>query len=136
MNFFDGHISPDGTLVFANEQKIKHSAATMANFDMDKIGNGLDVIFGVRPGDLRVVTEPNALTVSAKVEVIEALGNETIIYANMDKNAASGIEKTPTSITASAKLKKNPVRNSEILLSIDEEAIHLFEKETQVSIRK
>ena len=76
------------------------------------------------------------MTVSAKVEVIEALGNETIIYANMDKNAASGIEKTPTSITASAKLKKNPVRNSEILLSIDEEAIHLFEKETQVSIRK
>jgi hypothetical protein len=54
----------------------------------------------------------------------------------MDKDAQSGIEKTPTSITASAKLKKNPTRNSEILLEIDEESIHLFERETQVSIRK
>ena len=136
MNFFDGHISPDGTLVFANEQRIKLSAETMANFDMEKIGDGLDIIFGIRPGDLRVVAEPGDLTVSAKVEVVEALGNETIIYANMDKDAVSGIEKTPTSITAAAKLKKNPTRNSEILLEIDEESIHLFEKETQVSIRK
>ena len=136
MNFFDGHISPDGTLVFANDQRIKLSEETMANFDSEKIGQGLDIIFGVRPGDLKVVTEPGPLTVSAKVEVIEALGNETIIYANMDKDAVAGIEKTPTSITAAAKMKKNPARQSEILLAIDEESIHLFNRETKVSIRK
>ena len=136
MNFFDGHISPDGTLVFANDQRIKLSAETMANFDSEKIGEGLDIIFGVRPGDLKVVTEPTTLAVSAKVEVIEALGNETIIYANMDKEAVAGIEKTPTSITAAAKMKKNPTRHSEIFLAIDEESIHLFDRETKVSIRK
>ena len=68
-------------------------------------------------------------------EVVEALGNETIIYANLDKDAEGGIEKTPTSITASAKLKKNPARKSEIILGIDEEAIHIFDKATEVSIR-
>ena len=136
MNFFDGHISPSGTLTFANGQTITLSKDVMAMFDEKKIGTGLDVIMGIRPGDLRVVDKADSLTVSAKVEVIEALGNETIIYANLDKNAESGIEKTSTSIVASAKLKNNPQRKSEILLSIDEEAIHLFDKTNEVSIRK
>lgn len=135
MNFFDGHISPDGTLTFANEQKIKLSQSVLAMFDPYKIGEGRDIIMGIRPGDLKVVNEESDTTIKAKVEVIEALGNETIVYADMDLNAEAGIEKSPTSITASTKLKKNPERQSEIILSIDEEAIHLFDKETEVSIR-
>ena len=75
-------------------------------------------------------------SVVAKVEVVEALGNETIIYANLDKNAESGLEKTPTSIVASAKLKSNPSRKSEIILGLDEEAIHIFDRSTEISIRK
>lgn len=135
MNFFEGHIAPDGTLTFANDQKIKLSQSVLAMFDPDKIGVGRDIIMGIRPGDLKVVSEESDTTIKAKVEVIEALGNETIIYANMDLNAEAGIEKSSTSITASTKLKKNPERQSEIILSIDEEAIHLFDKETEVSIR-
>ena len=136
MNFFDGYITPDGKITFANNQSITLSSEALANFDMDKIGSGLNIIMGIRPGDLKVLDTPNDLSVSARVEVIEALGNETIIYANLDKDVESGIEKTPTSIVASAKLKKNPARKSEILLGIDEEAIHIFDKETERSIRK
>ena len=136
MNFFDGHITPDGKITFANNQQITLSKETLALFDEKKIGSGLDIIFGIRPGDLKVLDEPNDMSVTAKVEVVEALGNETIIYANLDKSAEGGIEKTPTSITASAKLKKNPARKSEIILGIDEEAIHIFDKATEVSIRK
>ncbi|MBQ7872470.1 MAG: ATP-binding cassette domain-containing protein [Clostridia bacterium] len=136
MNFFDGRITADGTITFANNQKVKLSAAALSQFDEKKIGNGLDIIMGVRPGDLKVLDTANDMSVSARVEVIEALGNETIIYANLDKNAAEGLEKTPTSIVASAKLKKNPERKSEIILGIDEESIHIFEKETKRSIRK
>ena len=136
MNFFDGRITSDGTITFANNQKVKLSAAALANFDEKKIGNGLDIIMGVRPGDLKVLDAETDMSVTARVEVIEALGNETIIYANLDKNAAEGLEKTPTSIVASAKLKKNPERKSDIILGLDEEAIHIFEKETKRSIRK
>ena len=136
MNFFDGRITSDGTITFANNQKVKLSAAALANFDEKKIGNGLDIIMGVRPGDLKVLDAETDMSVTARVEVIEALGNETIIYANLDKNAAEGLEKTPTSIVASAKLKKNPARKSEIILGIDEESIHIFERETKRSIRK
>ncbi len=136
MNFFDGHITPDGTITFANNQTIKLSKEALANFDADKIGSGLDIVMGIRPGDLKVLDEENDMSVTARVEVIEALGNETIIYANLDKNAEDNIEKSPTSIVASAKLKKNPARKSEIILGLDEEAIHIFDKETETSIRK
>ena len=136
MNFFDGRITPDGKITFANNQTIKLSKEALANFDADKIGTGLDVIMGIRPGDLKLVDAPTDMSVSARVEVIEALGNETIVYANLDMNAAEGLEKTPTSIVASAKLKKNPERRSEIILALDEEAIHIFDKKTERSIRK
>ena len=136
MNFFDGHIAPDGTITFANNQKITLSKSAFAAFDEKKIGDGLDIVMGIRPGDLKLVDTEGDMTVSAKVEVIEALGNETIIYANLDKETEAGIEKNATSITVSAKLKKNPERKSNIILSLDEEAIHIFDKATEVSIRK
>ncbi len=136
MNFFDGRIAPDGTITFANNQTIKLSAEALAQFDESKIGDGLNIVMGIRPGDLKVLDTPNDMSVTARVEVIEALGNETIIYANLDKNAEEGLEKTPTSIVASAKLKNNPARRSEIILGLDEEAIHIFDKATERSIRK
>ena len=136
MNFFDGHIAPDGTITFANNQTIKLSKDALANFDESKIGSGLDIIMGIRPGDLKLLDAPTDMSVSARVEVIEALGNETIVYANLDKDADGSIEKSPTSIVASAKLKKNPARRSEIILGLDEEAIHIFDKATERSIRK
>ena len=136
MNFFNGHILPNGKLTFANGQEITLSSSVMAGFDAEKIGNGLDVIMGIRPGDLKVLDAETDTSVIARVEVVEALGNETIIYANLDKNAEAGLEKSPTSIVASAKLKNNPARRSEIILGIDEEAIHIFDRSTEISIRK
>ena len=135
MNFFDGRITPDGKITFANNQQITLSKETMANFDEKKIGKGLDIIMGIRPGDLKLLDAETDTSVSARVEVIEALGNETIIYANLDKSADGSIEKSPTSIVASAKLRNNPARKSEIILGLDEEAIHIFDRNTEVSIR-
>ena len=136
MNFFDGYLTPDGKLKFANNQEITLSNSVMANFDQEKIGKGLEVVMGIRPGDLKLLEKESNTSVTARVEVVEALGNETIIYANLDMNSSDGIEKSPTSITAAAKLKRNPDRHSEIILGIDEEAIHIFEKSTNISIRK
>ena len=136
MNFFDGRITPDGKITFANNQQITLSKNALAAFDEKKIGDGLDIIMGIRPGDLKLAEGESNMSVTAKVEVIEALGNETIIYANLDKDAEAGIEKTPTSITVSAKLKKNPDRKSIITLALDEESIHIFDKATETSIRK
>ena len=137
INFFNGRLTPDGKLKFANNQEIVLSRNTMSKFDLRKIGNGLDVIMGIRPGDLKLVaTKERPTTVAARVEVVEALGNETIVYSNLDLNGSDSLERTATSITLSAKLRNNPARHSLIYLDIDEECIHLFDKKTEVSIRK
>ena len=137
INFFNGRLTPDGKLRFANNQEITLSRTTMSKFDLRKIGNGLDVIMGIRPGDLKLVaTKERPTTVAAKVEVVEALGNETIVYSNLDLKGSDSLERTATSITLSAKLRNNPARHSLIYLDIDEECIHLFDKKTEVSIRK
>ena len=136
MNFFDGRITPDGKITFANNQTIKLSKEALDNFDVSKIGNGLNIIMGIRPGDLKILDAETDTSVKARVEVVEALGNESIIYANLDLNAEDSLEKSATSIVASAKLKKNPARKSEIILGLDEEAIHIFDRETEKSIRK
>lgn len=91
---------------------------------------------GIRPGDLKILDSETDTSVKARVEVVEALGNESIIYANLDLNAEDSLEKSATSIVASAKLKQNPARKSEIILGLDEEAIHIFNKADQRSIRK
>ena len=136
MNFFDGRITPDGKVKFANDQEITLTPEAMTAYDQKKIGEGLDIVLGIRPGDIRVVDSADGASVKAKVEVVEALGNETIVYSNMDLDAEGSIEKSPTSIVVSAKMKKNPQRKSEIYLGFDQDAIHIFERETGVSIRK
>ena len=137
INFFNGRLTPDGKLRFANDQEITLSKATMDKFDAEKIGSGIDVIMGIRPGDLKLaINGEKATTVTAKVEVVEALGNETIVYSNLDLDGAETLERTSTSITLSAKLKSDPERHSKIFLDIDEDQIHLFDKETEISIRK
>ena len=137
INFFEGRLTPDGKLKFANNQEITLSKTTMDKFDAEKIGSGLDVVMGIRPGDLKLVdTKDKNTTVVARVEVIEALGNETIVYSNLDLNGEETLERSSTSITLSAKLKSNPIRHSEIFLDIDEDCIHLFDKATEQSIRK
>lgn len=137
INFFEGRLTKDGRLTFANNQEIVLSKETIEKFDEEKIGEGIDVIMGIRPGDLKLVeSKEKETTVAARVEVVEALGNETIVYSNLDLESAETLERSSTTITLSAKLTSNPARHSRIFLDIDESCIHLFDKETEESIRK
>ncbi len=137
MNFFDGRVTPDGTVTFANNQHITIPAAQFAKFDKEKIGNGLDIILGIRPGDIKPSeTYVEGISVPCKVEVIEALGNETIVYANLSESEEILLDSSATTITASVKLKKNPTRGDKIYFNLDTDAVHLFDKKTEMSIRK
>ena len=137
MNFFRGRVFADGKVIFANNQQIVIPKTIFEQFDLEKIGDGLDIIMGIRPGDITVGEEHvKDVSVPAIVEVIEALGNETIIYANCDDQNDRLIENSETMITASVKLKQNPVRNQKIYLYFDTEKVHLFDAETELSLRK
>lgn len=137
MNFFDGRVTPDGKVVFANNQHIVLPKDIFAKFDAEKIGDGVDVVLGIRPGDIRLSdTYKEGESVSCKIEVIEALGNETIIYADCDENVNATMEHSPTAITASVKLKQNPTRGQKVYFDFDLDKVHLFEKETETTLRK
>ncbi len=137
MNFFDGHIDGKGNITFANDQKIQLPKAILDKFDLEQIGEGKDIIMGIRPGDLKLTDAPvKGASVSARVSVIEALGNETIIYADLDKSTEFSLEKSATTITASVKVRDIPSRQDEIFFNIDLDTIHLFDKETELTLKK
>ncbi len=137
MNFFDGHITRDGRIVFANDKTVKLPADVLAKFDVDKIGDGLDIVLGIRPGDIKLSdTYVEGSSVECIVEVIEALGNETIVYANLDEYGETTLDASPTAITASVKVKRNPTRGDKVYFDLDLDAVHIFGKETQTTIRK
>lgn len=137
MNFFDCHIDSKGNITFANNQSIKLPKAILEQFNLEQIGEGKDVVLGIRPGDLKLTTEPQkGSSVSAIVSVVEALGNETIIYADLDKDSDFSLEKSATTIVASVKVKNNPSHHDEIYFDLDLESIHLFDKDTELTLKK
>ncbi len=137
MNFFDAHIDIEGNITFANGQKMFIPKEILDKFDMEQIGEGKDIVFGIRPGDLTLTTSPTkGASVSARVTIVEALGNETIVYADLDKQSEFSLEKSATTITASIKGRDIPSRHEEIFFDIDIDAIHLFDKQTELSLKR
>ncbi|MDO4564266.1 MAG: sn-glycerol-3-phosphate ABC transporter ATP-binding protein UgpC [Clostridia bacterium] len=136
MNFFEGRIMPDGTISFANDQVINLPKSVLARFDTDAIGSGLDIIMGIRPSDLQLSDSPAyGSSIACRVEVVEALGSETIIYADLNQNASESLEQSPTAITASIKGNLSLARNSSVSFVVDLSKVHLFDRQTEKSLR-
>lgn len=136
MNFFDGHVNGCGEITFADGQTIVLPPNVFDRFDQDRIGDGSDVVLGIRPGDLELVDTPvkNA-GVACIVSVVEALGTETIVYADLD-SGSDNLQKSAATITASIKAKQIPSRREQINLKFDLDKVHLFDKETEMSLKK
>ena len=138
MNFFAGKLYKDGKVVFANDQAVVLPEETLANFDIADFEDGKEIILGIRPGDLKLVNKFKKNTcVKCRVDVVEALGSETIVYAdlNLEKNQ-SITEVSETSITASIKRSGKIERNIELCFEFDFNNVCLFDKETEQSLRK
>jgi len=135
MNFFDGHIDSKGEVTFANAQKIALPKEVFDKFDKEKIGDGMDIVLGIRPGDLELVESPVAnQSVACKVSVVEALGTETIIYGDLE--STDSLESSTTSITASIRSSHEiPTRGETIHLKFDLNKVHLFDKATEMSLK-
>jgi hypothetical protein len=96
------------------------------------------VVFGIRPDDVRVYDSNNYndgswAPAKAVVSVVEVLGGETLIYANLNLG-------TPDATDGAIIIKAGPdvsVRRGDIIdIEISLRKFHLFDKETEKSIRK
>ncbi|MBE6926317.1 MAG: sn-glycerol-3-phosphate ABC transporter ATP-binding protein UgpC [Ruminococcaceae bacterium] len=141
MNFFDGTVRKTG-------ENVRFSLDCGTNIDMkymqaDKIpvkymDGQHKIVFGIRPDDVRVKNSTNYddgswAPAKAVVSVVEVLGGETLIYGNLNLE-------TPDAQSGSIIIKTDPdteVHRGDIIdIEISRRKFHVFDKETEQSIRK
>ncbi len=141
MNFFDSKVFKEGSNV-----RFSLSCGTDVSMDYsyaDKIplkymDGEHDVVFGIRPDGVRIEKtgaqpEEGRCYAGAVVSVVEVLGGETLVYANL--NTADTSDKSGSIV-----IKADPdavVHRGDIIdISIDLRKFHAFDKTTEKSIRK
>ena len=132
MNFIDCTLVEENGSVFARfgENKILIPEGRIAKLT-DKSYIGREVTLGIRPDDIHdeevfIQNYPEA-TVGAYVELIEKLGFETLLYLNI-----SG--KEDENIVARVNPRSTVMMNDTVKMVFDPNRIHLFDKETEISI--
>ncbi|MFD1745630.1 ABC transporter ATP-binding protein [Rhizobium helianthi] len=119
MNFARAKVQ-EGSLVFANGDCIPLSALAS---DKQVVENGREVIVGIRPEHFVTVADP-AMTLTAKVQVVEPLGSDTLVHF------AIGGEM----LTARMPPEMRPEPDTELRLGLDPTKVHLFDAATERAI--
>jgi len=133
MNFLDGKLSDEGGRVFfvlkENEGKVKIPEKFHS---LIKENIGKEVYFGIRPelvtdktlltGDKKKANEDTEL--KGKVDVVERLGNEILVFLNFGKQTLIFKEE--------AHYKAEMLATVEVGMDLDK--IHIFDKDTQKNL--
>ncbi|MBD5552316.1 MAG: sn-glycerol-3-phosphate ABC transporter ATP-binding protein UgpC [Lachnospiraceae bacterium] len=128
MNFLDAVVRVNGdvaSLEIAGQQIALPAAKSKALIDGGY--NGKTVVFGIRPEDVYDSEEflANASTTfTSKVKVYELLGAEVYLYFDLEQ----------FQITARVDSRTNARPGNDIKFAFDVEKIHVFDKETEVTI--
>lgn len=117
MNIFNAHLK--GNKIFLGEDKYLELTEKVLN----KIISGnddTDIYLGIRPSDFTLGNKNDYDIHVTKIDLIEKLGNETLVYFPMIGKDGSAL--------ASLKLNIADDVADEIYLKIDKEKLHLFNK--------
>ena len=101
-----------------------------------------EIVFGIRPEDIHdnpewIKNHEGAPSVEVKVDVIEALGSETLLYCKTKSAEAEGeksIAEDISNLIAKVDSRSTTVADSKIKVGLDMRHCHLFDKETEVTI--
>ena len=141
MNFFDGTITKDGEDVTFNLEcgtNIEMKYILADKIPLKYMDGNHKIIFGIRPDDVRIKSEQNLnddmwAPAKAVVSVVEVLGGETLIYGNLNID-------TPDAKLGSIIIKATQdvmVRRGDVIdIEISRRKFHVFDKETERSIRR
>jgi multiple sugar transport system ATP-binding protein len=123
INFMDGKITADKNLKFSN-QGLNIDLLALHNERLKSYLNQ-DVILGIRPEDILYEKErPDMAEVRAKIEVVEPMGNETIVYFKIREQM----------ITARFNSQFSGKVGEVLDFYIDILKIHFFDKATEIRI--
>ena len=135
MNFFDATLVREGDKVVARlgENKVELPESLIAKLT-DQSYIGKEVTLGIRPDDIHdeqvfIEAHPES-RVKAHVELLEKLGYETLVYLEMD----AFIQEQADNPVARVNPRSTIMAGDDVVLAFDPNRIHLFDKDTEVSI--
>ena len=152
MNFFDAVLTADAKGKVFVEFEGNKVALPKAKSDkiIDKeqyINTGKPVVFGVRPEDFHdeeaFITNSKDTVIDVKVDVVEKLGAETLLYCVFSNNEEEKAEDdgrvkslvdSATQMIARVDSRSKTERDQVIELGIDIMHSHLFDKESELTI--
>ncbi len=162
MNFFDAVLTKQGDKVYAEfaGQKVVIPQGKVAKIvDAESyINTGKQISLGIRPEDIKfdqtVINSIPEAVVNCRVDVVEKLGSETLLYCNFnttlaaDETTAAGKEALAAlaaqgksiydedGVTMVARVDSRAVveRDQVIQLAFDTQHIHMFDKETEQTL--
>lgn len=129
MNFIDATLTKEGAdfVVTFGDCKIKVPSNKLPGTDLDGYA-GKEIVFGIRPEDVHdepdFIAKVGGTHAAANVEVTELMGAETYLYLNCENNA----------ITARVEPTSTAKSGDTIQIAFDLNKMHLFDKETEVTI--
>lgn len=147
MNFFAGKLTgtKDKVVVeFGNDKIILPKEKAAAIYDLDKyLNTDREIIFGVRPEDVHDeetwIKAKDAQKISVKVDVVEALGPETLLYCktfvdNSEEDAVKSIEEDKPNLIAKVDSRSTTKSGTVIDVAIDVNHCHIFDKYTEITL--
>ncbi len=147
MNFFTGKLvgSKDEVYVEFGKDKVllpKEKVELIVNLDK-YLNTDKEIVFGVRPEDFHDEADwlngKKAPIIKIKVDVVEALGAETLLYCktNIDEDANAedrSIDEDASNLIAKVDSRSITAAGQIIDIAININHCHIFDKDTEVTI--
>ena len=147
MNFFTAVLTgtKDKVYVEFEEHKIllpKAKSSKIINLE-DYLNTGKQIVIGIRPEDFHddelFVNNTTEATINVNVDVVEKLGAETLLYCSFgqdehEEGTIKSLVETKTTMIAKVDSRSTTKVDEVVKLGIDVLHVHLFDKETELSI--
>ena len=148
MNFFTGKLTGTKTQAYVEFGKNK---IALSKEKMDLIVNiekylntDKEIVFGVRPEDIHEeeawVNNPAKPNIEITVDVVEQLGAETLIYCSTAKEEVisedgfKSLDDETSDLIAKIDSRSKTTRGDKVVVALDIDHCHIFDKETEVTI--
>ena len=149
MNFFTGTLVGNKKEVYIQfgHEKVpfpKDKVNLICNLDQ-YLNTGKEIIFGIRPEDIhddeRSVTEGKFPVIEVKVDVVEALGPETLLYCKTrseidetENGQIKSIADDLSNLTAKVDSRSTTKAGDNVKVALDIEHSHIFDKDTEITL--
>ena len=136
MNFFDVTLLREGDKVIVNfpdGSKIPLKYEEFAKIHDSYLSGDKPAILGIRPDHILITKENTGL--KCRVTAVEHLGNESIIYGHLGGDEEDFTMKDEGKSIIVKTTQDTPVQFDDVInLSIRSDKLHLFDKETEVTL--